>query len=98
MLCTIRYYAGTYSISRTINAKKRDYIPDPSLLEDRRDCIIGYWDLLHDHAPRPFEREIAVSLLGLAAPGSGWQDRAFTHLTQKCAYLIDVRGYAAWTP
>jgi len=25
------------------------------------------------------------------------QDRAFEHLTEKCAYLIDVRGYAAWT-
>jgi hypothetical protein len=32
----------------------------------------------------------------LEHPESG--DRAFTHLTQKCAYLIDVRGYAAWTP
>lgn len=55
-------------------------------------------DLLHNHAARPFEREIAVSLLGLETPGSGWQDRAFTHLAEKCAYLIDVRGYAAWTP
>ena len=82
----------------SVNAKKRDRIPDPALLEDRRNCIIGYWDLLHDHAPRPFEREIAVSLLGLETPGSGWQDRAFTHLAEKCAYLIDVRGYAAWTP
>jgi len=96
LLCTFRYYAGTYSISRTINAKKRDYIPDPSLLEDRRDCIIGYWDLLHDHAPRPFEREITVSLLGLEAPKSDWQNRAFDHLTEKCAYLIHVRGYEAW--
>jgi hypothetical protein len=82
----------------SINAQKRDHIPDPALLESRRDCIIGYWDLLHDHAPRPFEREIAVSLLGLETPGSGWQDRAFDHLAEKCAYLIHVRGYAAWTP
>lgn len=81
-----------------INTRKRDRIPDPSLLESRRDCIIGYWDLLHNHAARPFEREIAVSLLGLETPGSGWQDRAFTHLAEKCAYLIDVRGYASWTP
>jgi len=84
------------SRSRTINTQKRDRIPDPSLLESRRDCIIGYWDLLHDHAPRPFEREIAVSLLGLETPRSGWQDRAFEHLAEKCAYLIHVRGYEAW--
>jgi len=80
----------------TINVQKSDRIPDPSLLEARRDCIIGYWDLLHDHAPRPFEREISVSLLGLEAPLSDWQDRAFDHLTEKCAYLIHARGYEAW--
>ncbi|WP_292726936.1 hypothetical protein [Methanoculleus sp.] len=55
------------NIFGSVNTKKSDRIPDPSLL-------------------------------GLAAPGSGWQDRAFTHLAEKCAYLIDVRGYAAWTP
>ena len=48
-------------------------------------------------APRPFEREIAVSLLGLETPGSDWQDQAFDHLAEKCTYLIHVRGYAAWT-
>jgi len=44
-----------------------------------------------DHIPYP-------PLLGLETPGTGWQDRAFDHLAEKCAYLIDVRGYAAWTP
>jgi hypothetical protein len=28
-------------------------------------------------------------------PESG--DRAFTHLAEKCTYLIHVRGYEAWT-
>ena len=70
--------------------------PDPALLNSRKEHVIGYWGLLHDHVPRPFEREISVSLLGLQAPRSDWQDRAFEHLTEKCAYLIDVRGYAAW--
>jgi hypothetical protein len=27
---------------------------------------------------------------------SDWQDRAFDHLAEKCAYLIHVRGYEAW--
>jgi len=85
-----------YSISRTINAKKRGRIPDPALLKSRRECIIGYWDILHNHTPRAFEREIAVSLLGLEAPKSDWQDRAFDRLTEKCAYLIHVRGYETW--
>jgi hypothetical protein len=80
----------------SVNTQKRDRIPDPALLKSRKEHIIGYWGLLHDRAPRPFEREISVSLLGLQAPRSDWQDRAFEHLTEKCAYLIDVRGYAAW--
>ena len=80
----------------TVNAHKRDRIPDPALLESRRDCIIGYWDFLHDHAPRPFEREIAVSLLGLEVPQNDWQDLAFDHLAEQCTYLIHVRGYEAW--
>lgn len=41
--------------------------------------------------------EIAVSLIGPQALGSDWLDRAFEHLTEKCAYLIEVRGYEAWT-
>ncbi len=79
-----------------VNAEKRDRIPGRSLLESRRECITDYWDLLHDHAPRPFEREIAVSLLGMQGLQSGWQDPAFERLAETCAYLIDVRGYAAW--
>ena len=64
----------THSLSRTINARKRD----------------------RTRVPRPFEREIAVSLLGLKIPMSDWPDRAFDHLAEKCAYLIHVRGYEAW--
>ncbi len=64
----------THSLSRTINARKRD----------------------RTRVPRPFEREIAVSLLGLEVPQNDWQDRAFDHLAEKCAYLIHVRGYEAW--
>ncbi len=56
-----------YNLSRTIDVKMREHIPDHPLL-------------------------------GLEAPGTGWQDRAFDHLAEKCAYLIHVRGYAAWTP
>lgn len=44
----------------------------------------------------PGDNSDQVSLLGLQAPRSDWQDRAFEHLTEKCASLIDVRGYAAW--
>ncbi|NLA38041.1 MAG: hypothetical protein GX882_01375 [Methanomicrobiales archaeon] len=80
----------------TVNAKKRDRIPDPALLASRRYCIISYWDLLRDRASLPFEREIAVSLLGLKTPGSDWQDLAFNNLTEQCAHLIHVRGYEAW--
>lgn len=80
----------------SINTKKRDRIPDTAFLKSRKECIIGYWDLLHDRSPRQFEKEISVSLLGPYAPWIDWQDQAFERMTEKCAYLIDVRGYAAW--
>ena len=55
----------------SVNAEKRDQIPDRSLLESRRECIVDYWDLLHDHTHCPFEREIGVSLLGTQRLRSG---------------------------
>ncbi|WP_128694039.1 HNH endonuclease domain-containing protein [Methanoculleus taiwanensis] len=80
----------------SVNAKKRDRIPDRSRLESRRECIIEYWDLLHDRSPHQFEKEISVSLLGPYASWTDWQDQAFERMMHKCAYLIDIRGYEAW--
>ncbi len=81
----------------SVNNKKSNRIPDPEFLRSRKEPIIGYWDLLHDHWPHRFEREIEVSLLGMDAPGSDWQDHAFTQLTEKTTYLITIRGYEPWS-
>lgn len=81
----------------SVNNQKRDRIPELSFLASRKEPIIGYWDLLHDHWPHRFEREIEVSLLGMDAPGSDWQEHAFEQLTEKCTYLIDIRGYQPWS-
>ena len=80
-----------------VNNKKRDRIPDPPFLASRKEPIIGYWDLLHEHWPHRFEREIDVSLLGMDARKGDWQEHAFDQLSEKCTYLIEIRGYEPWS-
>lgn len=81
----------------SVNNQKRDRIPDSQFLRSRKEPIIGYWDLLHDHWPHRFEREIEVSLLGMDALGGDWPDHAFDQLSEKCDYLINIRGYQPWS-
>ena len=83
--------------TRRDNYKKRDRIPDPPFLASRKEPIIGYWDLLHEHWPHRFEREIDVSLIGMDARKGDWQEDAFDQLSEKCTYLIEIRGYEPWS-
>ncbi|MBN1433100.1 MAG: HNH endonuclease [Methanomicrobiaceae archaeon] len=78
----------------TINSRKSDKIPAPSLIERRSDTITGYWELLDENFPVRFEREINVSLSGASC--RGWREDAVTILAETCDYLIDVRGFEAW--
>jgi len=80
----------------SVNTKKSDRIPDPHFLKRREEEIVGCWDLLHGRLPGRFEEEIRISLIGPRAPWSDWQDLALEHLADKCAYLIEIRGYEAW--
>jgi hypothetical protein len=80
----------------SVNAKKNNRIPSVSFLDQRRDCIVDYWNLLHERAPQKFSREISVSLLGSRTLGDDWEEQAFNQLKEKCVYLTDIRGYEAW--
>jgi len=80
----------------SVNTKKSDRIPDPQFLKRQKEEIIECWGLLHDRLPGRFEEEIRISLIGPRAPWSDWQELALEHLADKCAYLIEIRGYEAW--
>ena len=83
--------------SDTVNAKKRDKIPAPEFIEQRKTEITRTWDLLRSEYPKRFDREIGLSLVGTTTMPSGWRDVALGHLMEKCDYLINVRGYDAWS-
>ena len=78
------------------NGRKSDRIPAEALLEARKDAILHSWGQMMQYAPTVFEKEIRISLIGDQFDPSRWQEQAFTALKEKCRYLIEIRGYAAW--
>jgi hypothetical protein len=80
-----------------VNAKKSDRIPAPAFIEKRSEAITHYWDLLHENYPARFAREIGLSLTGSSGLSQGWQDAAIHRLCEKCEYLIEIRGFDAWS-
>jgi len=80
-----------------VNAKKRDKIPSPALIDKRSDAIITYWDHMNDVYLRRFSREINLALTGSTEKMPGWQAAAIERLGEKCDYLIEVRGFDAWS-
>ena len=78
-----------------INMKKKDMIPSPEFLEDRKDSIIGYWEMLHDNFRYQFNREVNISLLDGRNEEKGI-DTSFNNLCEKCEYLINDRGLTGW--
>lgn len=79
-----------------VNARKRDMIPSPSLIDDRADAIVENWHLLHGAYPTRFMNEVAVSLIGKPTYSSVWEESGIAHLREKCEYLIDIRGFDEW--
>ena len=81
----------------SVNGKKRDRIPSPKFIEKRSDTIVTYWDSMYEVYPKRFSREINLALTGLPEKMPGWHDVALERLREKCDYLIEVRGFEAWT-
>ena len=83
--------------SNQVNMDKKDKIPKPEFIDERKIAIKKYWNLLRKEYPQKFDRELSISLTGTIDPQLDWQEIAIEHLKEKCAYLIDVRGFNAWS-
>ena len=81
----------------SINGKKRDRIPSPAFIDKRSDAIVTHWDSMFEVYPRRFSREINLALTGSPEKMTGWRDVALERLGEKCEYLIEVRGFDAWS-
>ena len=77
------------------NNKKRDKIPTSNFIETKRCQIINYWNLINEHHPKRFQKEIKIALLGNHSQKS-WQDEAIEQLKKSCNYLIVNRGFQEW--
>ncbi len=79
----------------TVNSQKRDKIPEPELLERRRDLIFEYWDLVRESQETRFNKEVQYALLG--SESADWKNQALQQIQNNCDYLIETRGLSAWT-
>jgi len=79
-----------------VNGNKLDKIPSPEMIESSSERIITYWHTIAAAQSDRFLREIQVSLLG-EHPVTEWQTHALHQLQERCAYLIDNRGFQAWS-
>ena len=82
------------SSARTNNVK-RDKIPSPKFIEERKDSIIDYWEIINESQPKRFQKEIQIALLG-KYPFDKWQQQSLKQLKDTCNYLISKRGYQSW--
>lgn len=80
-----------------MNAKKREKIPSPAFIDKRSDAIVNYWDPMYDIYSRRFSRDITLDLTGSPETMPGWRAVAIERLGEKCDYLIEVRGFDAWS-
>lgn len=80
---------------KRINNKKRDKIPSPNLIQDRKMSILRYWNLLFNHNKIRFQKEIEISLIG-GKINDQWGEVGINNLKAKCNYLINNRGYEEW--
>lgn len=80
----------------SVNSQKRDRIPTPELLEKQTDLILSYWHLIQQNQNDRFQREMQVALLG-KRDFDNWQQTGLTQLQNSCNYLIESRGFEAWS-
>jgi len=85
-------------VNAKVNSRKSDRIPSPEFIEERRDSLVQYWNLLMNTHPNMFQRGISLSLTGSPGSRADLMDLAIERMKEKCEYLIEVRGYEAWRP
>lgn len=82
--------------SPKINSQKRDKIPNSLLIDNQRELITHYWDIIYKHKTQRFQKELQISLLGYEQ-SSSWHEPAIAQLKKNCDYLIVTRGFEGWS-
>jgi hypothetical protein len=77
-----------------INSQKGNKVPSEDLLENQKELILYYWNLLNSSVNEQFIRELNISLIGNSK--DNWQDIAFEQLKSNCNYLKTIKGIEEW--
>ena len=77
------------------NNQKRDKIPSSAFIENKKEAIIYYWNLINESQSQRFQKEIRIALLGNVL-NKEWQETAIERLKISCNYLITNRGFEEW--
>ncbi|MCS5490636.1 HNH endonuclease domain-containing protein [Algoriphagus limi] len=81
----------------SVNNSKRDKIPTPRLIENQKDLILHYWDILDEKHHLRFQKELKISLLG-NEQSTMWRKLAINQMKESCRFLIEQRGFDPWEP
>ena len=79
--------------SKAANSKKSNKLPSAEILQTRKDCVIGYWELLRDRNIQRFDKE-AETLL--AIPSTNWQNVLYGQLCNAVEVTALQRGVGRW--
>jgi len=79
--------------SKTANSKKSNKLPSTDILRSRKDCIVGYWELLRDKNSLRFDKEAETLLV---MPTDNWQNALYGQLCNAIEVTALQRGVGRW--
>lgn len=79
--------------SKMANSKKSNKLPSTDILRARKDCIVGYWELLRDKNSQRFDKEAETLLV---MPTDNWQNALYGQLCNAIEVTALQRGIGRW--
>lgn len=79
--------------SRPANNKKSNKLPSSNILRTRKDCIVGYWELLRVKNSQRFDKEAETLLV---MPPANWQNALYSHMCNAIEVTALQRGVGRW--
>ena len=81
-----------------VNNQKRDRLPGPGLVKQRKDGIIYYWQRLRGDMPARFDTE-ANRLAGMDISSErNWENKLFSRFRDSIEYTAIQRSWQRWQP
>jgi hypothetical protein len=79
--------------SKVANSKKSNKLPSTEILRIRKDCIVGYWEILHSHDSQRFKKEAQTLAI---LPSENWQNVLYSRMCNAIEATALQRGVGRW--